>query len=222
MISRRHRRRLNRALHELRRPLQALTLLDGEDDGIPSHAPGPTTARRGLLELARSALAELDGEVNGGSTASLPREVSCRELVHASLERWRAAAEAAGGIKLYWDAGLATVVCDPVRMSQALDNLFANALEHGGPPLVATGAEVAGRLRITVANGAGEVPGAAGSNGSSNGAEAGSDSRRGHGVELVSAVAAEHRGRFALCQTGSGCVAVLELPLVDRGLVAAA
>ena len=40
MISRRHRRRLNRALHELRRPLQALTLLDGDDDG-PSGAPGP-------------------------------------------------------------------------------------------------------------------------------------------------------------------------------------
>lgn len=221
MISRRHRRRLNRALHELRRPLQALTLLDGEED-VPSGAPGPGTARRGLLELARSALAELDGEVNGSSIAPEPREVSCRELLHASLERWRAAAEANGGIKLYWDAGPAMVVCDPVRMSQALDNLFANALEHGGPPLVATGAEVAGRLRITVANGAGEGPGTAGSNGSSNGAEVPSDARRGHGVELVSAVAAEHRGRFALCKTGSGCVAVLELPLVDRGLVATA
>jgi signal transduction histidine kinase len=213
MISRRHRRRLNRALHELRRPLQALALLDG-DEGAPSEAPGPGSARRGLLELACSALAELDGEVNGGSIAPVPREVSCRELLHASLERWREAAEAAGGIKTYWDAGPAPVICDPVRMSQALDNLFANALEHGGPPLVATGASVAGRLRITIANG----PGAA----DSNGAEAGPDARRGHGIELVSRVAADHRGRFALCHTGSGCVAVLELPLVDRGLVAAA
>ncbi len=106
-------------------------------------------------------------------------------------------------------------------MSQALDNLFANALEHGGPPLVVTGARVAGRLRITVANGAGGGLNGAGRNGSENGVDA-RDPRRGHGIELVSAVAADHRGRFALCQTGSGCVAALELPLIDGGLVAAA
>ena len=219
MISPQHRRRLNRAMHELRRPLQALTLLDGERVSTEAHGPGP--ARRGLLELARSALAELDGEVNGSGAAPTPRQVSCRELLHATLERWRAAADASGGIKLYWDAGPAFVVCDPVRMSQALDNLLANALEHGGPPLVVTGARVAGRLRITVANGAGGGLDGAGRNGSENGVDA-RDPRRGHGIELVSAVAADHRGRFALCHTGSGCVAALELPLIDGGLVAAA
>ena len=194
MISPQHRRRLNRAMHELRRPLQALTLLDGERVSTEAHGPGP--ARRGLLELARSALAELDGEVNGSGAAPTPRQVSCRELLHASLERWRAAADAAGGIKLYWDAGPAFV------------NLLANALEHGGPPLVVTGARVAGRLRITVANGAGGGLNGAGRNGSENGVAA-PDPRRGHGIELVSAVAADHRGRFALCHTGSGCVAAL-------------
>lgn len=219
MISPQHRRRLNRAMHELRRPLQALALLD--DERIPSGAPGPGPARRGLLELASSALAELEGEVNGSGVTPRPRQVSCLELLHASLERWRVAADAAGGIKLYWDAGPAVVVCDPVRMSQALDNLLANALEHGGPPLVITGARVAGRLRITVANGAGAGERGAGGNGSANGADA-PDPRRGHGIELVSAVAADHRGRFALCHTGSGCVAALELPLIDGGIVAAA
>ena len=219
MISPQHRRRLNRAMHELRRPLQALALLDGERD--PSWATGPGPARRGLLELARSALAELDGEVNGSDAMPAPRQVSCRELLYASLERWRAAADAAGGIKLCWDAGPAIVLCDPVRMSQAFDNLLANALEHGGPPLVVSGARVAGRLRITVANGAGAGEGGGAENGSSNGFDA-QDPRRGHGIELVSAVAADHRGRFALCHTGSGCVAALELPLIDGGLVAAA
>ena len=207
-------------MHELRRPLQALALLDG-DDGVPGEAPGPGSARRGLLELARSALAELDGEVNGHPSAPLSREVSCRELLHASLERWRPAADAAGGIKLYWDAGLATISCEPVRMSQALDNLLANAIEHGGPPLVVTGTRVAGRLRITIANGV-DVTQAASANGSENGTASAPDPRRGHGIDLVSAVAAEHRGRFALAHTGSGCVAALELPLADGGLVAAA
>ena len=68
MISRAHRRRLNRALHELRRPLQALALMDaGEANGGSS--------RDGLMELARSALDAIDAELEwlclpGSSTLS--------------------------------------------------------------------------------------------------------------------------------------------------------
>ena len=43
-----------------------------------------------------------------------------------------------------------------------------------------------------------------------------------HGTEVVSEVASAHRGRFALCQTDSGCVAALELPLAEPGYVLAA
>ncbi len=205
MISRAHRRRLNRALHELRRPLQALALMDaGEANGGSS--------RDGLMELARSALDAIDAEVNGSGTASAPRDVGCRELVMAAIERWRPAASGAGGIKLYWDAGPAVVRCDPVRVSQALDNLIANAVEHGGPPLMVTGARVAGRVRITVANG-GEPPPPNGNGG---------DPRRGHGIEVVSEVARTYRGRFAFCRTGSGCVAALEFPLTSGDLARAA
>ena len=217
-------------MHELRRPLQALALLDGAEGGTGAaaevstsgRATDPGSARQGLLELARGALAELDGEVNGRTTAPELREVSCRELLHAALERWRVASQADGGIKLYWDAGRATVFGDPIRISQALDNLLANAIEHGGPPVVVTGARVAGRLRITVANGLGEGVSEVGANGSGSERPGDLDPRRGHGTELVSAVAADHRGRFALCHTGSGSVAALELPLTDGGLVAAA
>jgi signal transduction histidine kinase len=138
--------------------------------------------------------------------------VGCRELVVSAIERWRPAASGAGGIKLYWDAGPAIVRCDPIRVSQALDNLIANAVEHGGPPLMVTGARVAGRVRITVANG-GEAPGRNGNGG---------DPRRGHGIEVVSEVARTYRGRFALCRTGSGCVAALEFPLTRGDLARAA
>jgi hypothetical protein len=76
---------------------------------------------------------------------------------------------------------------------------------------VVTGARVAGRIRITIANGAGQK--------APSGAH---DPRRGHGTQVVSEVASAHRGRFALCQTGRGCVAALELPLAEPGYALAA
>jgi two-component system, OmpR family, sensor histidine kinase MtrB len=204
-----HKRALNRALHELRRPLQALVLME-ERSGQPVAAP-PAASRRGLLEVATGALRDLDGALNGDAPSRPSRRFSCREVVLACLERWRPIAAAAGGIRVYWDAGPAPIEGDAGRVAQALDNLVANALEHGGPPVVLTGARVAGRVRITVANGAGRGP-----------ARNGSDPRRGHGTGVVSEVASAHRGRFALCRTGGGCVAALELPLAEPGYALAA
>jgi signal transduction histidine kinase len=204
MISRGHRRRLNQALHELRRPLQALSLL--EDGGVPSPGSPPAARRRGLLELVSSALNDLDHAVNGGEPQRATRAFCCRELLLASLERWRPAAAGAGGFKLFWDAGPGLVEGDPVGMAQAFDNLIANALEHGGPPLVITGATVAGKLRVTVANGRTNADGPVSPL---------RDPRHGHGTAVVSEIASAHKGRFALCRTGGGCVAALELPLAD-------
>jgi len=204
-----HKRALNRALHELRRPLQALVLLE-DTSGSPVGVP-PAASRRGLLELAAGALRDLDGALNGGSVRPPERRFSCREVVMASLERWRPVAAGVGGIRVYWDAGPAPVQGDAARMAQALDNLIANALEHGGPPIVVTGARVAGRVRITIANGFGRAP-----------ARRNGDPRHGHGTEIVSGVARSHRGRFALCHTASGCVAALELPLAEPGYARAA
>jgi signal transduction histidine kinase len=205
---RRRRRELNRALHELRRPLQALTLL--EEAAGPGQSAGPVAARRGLIELLGLAAGDLDRAVNGGRPNPPVRSVSCHELVVASVERRRAETPDADAIRVFWDAGPAIIEADPTRIAQALDNLLANAIEHGSPPVVITGARVAGNLRITVANrGSDPVPGRR-------------DPRRGHGVPIVSEIAAAHGGRFALCQTGSGCVAALELPLADVGAARAA
>jgi signal transduction histidine kinase len=209
MITPGHKRTLNRALHELRRPLQALVLLE---DGSGRVAAAPAVAsRRGLLELATSALHDLDGALNGGVPARSQRRFSCRESLMACVERWRPQVTHSGAVRVYWDAGPAMVEGDPNRLSQALDNLLANALEHGGPPVVVTAAQVAGRVRITVANGIRPKP-----------TLDRSDPRRGHGTDVVAEVADAHGGRFALCETGAGCVAALELPLAEHGRAQAA
>jgi signal transduction histidine kinase len=200
---------LNRALHEVRRPLQLLAFAPGMPLAAAPSAP---------LGLAIAALAQLDSEINGGG-GQPARLISPHELVGGAVGRWRARAKVCGGsIALRWKAGGAPVLADPVRLSQALDNLIVNALEHGGPNVVIEAQASAGRLRISVAD-----DGRAARPAERLGAPAEvigrltGRRRNGHGLEIVRSVAATHRGRFALQRSERGSVAVLELPLAGAG-----
>jgi signal transduction histidine kinase len=212
----RRRERINRALHELRRPLQALVLA--------SPGPSPSSGRRhGQLDLALEALGDVDRAVNGGSPQRSLRIANAGELVEDAVGRWRTAAALAGRrIELRWHAGRSRVACEPAAIARALDNLIANALEHGCGPVRVEGLLRTGRLRLLVSDGL-RADGAVASGGAVAGprirAEAGrrwrGDPRRGHGLRVVAAVAAEHGGRFAACRHGAGTCAVIELPLAD-------
>jgi signal transduction histidine kinase len=189
----RRREGLNRAMHELRRPLQALVL-----------SPGPT--RGGSAQAARLALAalgDLDLQVNGGGRPFAPRPIVCRALVHHAVERWRGiAASSERSLVLNWRAGSAVVMADPGRLAQALDNLIENAIRHGGLRVRVEAWAFAGGVRISVADSGGGVRPRSG----------GGDPRHGHGLRIVSAVAAEHGGRFLLRSSPAGTLATLELP----------
>lgn len=202
--NRRRIRAVNRSLHELRRPLQALALSSGGRDFSGSE---------GFLTLAMSALGDLDRAVNGTvDTGQRQEAISCRDLIVAAVGRWRASqSESDLQLQLYWDAGEATVCVDPERMAQALDNLIANAIEHGEPPVAITGSVISDKVRITVSDRGPTVN--AGGNGANG--DRGGDPRHGHGLDLVSEVAAAHGGRFALSRSREGTVAALELPLRD-------
>ncbi len=204
---RRRLRELNRSLHELRRPLQALALSSGRD----------YQAADGFLDLAMSALGDLDQAVNGDSPQPPPaREVvSSHELALAAAGRWRAG-HPGTELQLYWDAGPAPILAAPEQISQALDNLIVNALEHGSPPLALTATTIAEKVRITISD-RGPRPSPNGSNGNGAGGD-----RRGHGLELVSEIAAAHGGRFAISSSRNGTVAALELPLAGPAAVAVA
>ena len=202
---RRARRRaaLNRALHELRRPLQALALAPAPTGGVPA----PDTA-----ELALAALEDLDHEINGSSRSPARRPVACRALVESAVERWRgAAAEACRSLELRWRAGAAVALVDPRRVAQALDNLIANGIEHGG-------------LRVT-RGGHCRPRAGCGSRSRTRRSEcpptARRDVRRGHGLQVVASVAAAHGGRFGVHHPAGAWVAVLELPLAPTPVPAA-
>lgn len=207
----RRRSALNRALHELRRPLQLLAIAQGSLAGSTSP-----------LGLALAAVARLDREVNGGG-AEGQRLVWCRELAAAAVARWRSRAGLAGGsIALRWRAGGAPLIADPALISQALDNLIVNALEHGGPNLVVEAREARGRLRLSVADDGRGGGGARAGSPADVIARLTGRSRHRHGLEVVHSVARMHQGRFALRRSEGGSVAVLDLPLAEPGGAAAA
>jgi signal transduction histidine kinase len=195
----RRRRALNRALHELRRPLQALVLASGGDRGPGSHT----------LRVALTALRDLDGEINRGERRLELRPVDCRAIVQPAVERWAGIAAATRRtLTLRWRAGSASVLADPDRVAQALDNLIDNALRHGGLRVYVDAEVCAAGVRITVSD--------TGGSGAPNRRRR--DGRHGHGLSIVARVAAEHGGRFRMLQSSAGAAAILELPLAPRAI----
>ena len=216
----RRRTAINRALHELRRPLQALAF------AIPAPASDPRPASS-ALQLAIRALGDLERTVNGAGAAgggSAPFELrrgpaSCWELCAAAAQRWQSRARLAEAtLTLDWRAGDAVVRCDRAAVSQALDNLLLNAIEHGGPRITLGGAVRRGRLLISVcdADRDGDGPRREGSPRHVLERLSGR-TRRGHGLAVVRAIAAEHGGRFVLYRGERGATAMLELPLPAEG-----
>ncbi|MBS1891009.1 MAG: hypothetical protein JST59_06940 [Actinobacteria bacterium] len=220
---RRRRTVLNERLHELRRPLQALALMAPPG----SRPPGED----GPVEMAAAALAALEREINREREAASSAVVALRPLLEAARRRWRAQAAMCGvGLTLRWDADEAAVEGSRLELAAALDNLIANALEHGGAQIELAAERVGDRICLAVVdsgNGAGRrarqreavLKGrdgrrrrdARGPFGRLSG-----KARHGHGLRLVRRTAARHGGTFALHEGECGTSAVLELPLASH------
>lgn len=204
----RRRAALNEALHELRRPLQALALASGPGRAAPD-------GFESSLRLAADALARLEREINGGDPVRAREPVRLRPLLVSAVGRWRGRAALTGGaLALRWRAGEAVVRGDPTALAQALDNLIVNAIEHGGPAIVVEALAREERLRIAIADSgsASRPTGRRETPVELLGRLAGG--RRGHGLAVVRRTAAAHDGRFVLRRSPRGSVALLELPLV--------
>jgi signal transduction histidine kinase len=209
----RRRSALNEALHELRRPLQALSLATGSGTGV-------SCSVESSIELAAAALERLDGEINGRSSRVAREAIAARPLVESAVERWKARANLVGdSLMLRWGAGGAMIDGERAGLSQALDNLIVNAIEHGGPSIVVEAQLRDGRLRVSVMD-SGRIMRPESRDGAPAEviARLSGRRRRGHGLAIVRRIVAEHEGRLVLHCSESGSVAVLELPLAVHGI----
>lgn len=202
----RRRAALNEAMHELRRPLQTLSL------ALPADS-----ARLGALEssllMAVAAVERLDREINGTAEAGTRGPVAVEPLLQAAVERWRGRVEREGRRLRLRNEGPPLLVCgDATELAFALDNLISNAIEHGHGMVTMEAREVEGHVSVAVVDEGSNSAGDEGS-GPSLRTRLSGRCRHGHGLRVVGRVARAHGGSFRLRRSSTGTEARLELPL---------
>jgi signal transduction histidine kinase len=203
------RRRLElvaQAAHELRGPTAAISFAVAS---LRREAGGLRRALRfeSELERMRAGLADLDAARLGRRPAPRERTVALEQVLRSAAAGWRPPAELAGRpVTVRWDAGHAWVRADRGRLSQALGNVMANALEHGSGPIEIRAVRKGGRaVRVEVRNATPGVPGGRRS-------KAG----RGRGLGIATRAVREAGGRLTLERDDDGTTAAVELPLVEE------
>jgi signal transduction histidine kinase len=199
-----------RVCHELRGPLTAARL--GLELGARSGEVSAGRLRAIELELGRATLALDDlATVPGSPRRRRPREaVDFQQLLSESVEAWQPSAIADGcRLQMHWTGGRAVVAGQRLRLAQAIGNLIANAIEHGGGAIEVHGRAGVASVRLEVIDGG---PGL-----SAPVPQLARQARRplglrGHGLAIASAVARAHGGRLASAPSHRGARLVLELP----------
>lgn len=208
----RRRALLNEAMHELRRPLQALALSLPEES---ANADGLHSS----LRMAAVAVDRLDREINGRPPLTMAGPTPARPLVEAAVRRWRDRASLVGRcLNVHWEAGAVAVRSGVDELNQAVDNLISNGLEHGCGEVRIEVRAVGRFLHLVVVNPVEVGTGARRRTGQGLRMRASGRSRHGHGLRVVRRLAADCGGSFRLRCLGDRFEARLELPLagVDR------
>lgn len=208
-----------RAVHEIAGPLNAA--------GLALHAARrerAAAARLGAIDLelrrAGRALEDLDAARAGRRARDRARAVDVGALLAQQALAWQALARARGATVRVAAASGAVVRGDGVRLAQAIGNLIANALEHGGERIELRAAVAGGRVRVEVRD---DGPGLPAPVTALMRRARGGRGRRGRGLAIAGDVARRHGGTLGSAPSAAGARLVLELPaLGDRGRAEAA
>lgn len=226
-----------RACHELRGPLTAARL--GLELGSRGDSLSAAQLRAIELELGRATLAlddlarapERPGLARAPGRPSMTRVagrpsmsrapgqpsitagapvVDLQGLTADSVEAWRPTARAAGvALVLRQEEEPVPATGDRLRLAQAVGNLIANAIEHGGEAVTVRALSRDGSARIEVADTGSGLP---------EPLEAiirrprRGRGQRGRGLAIVSSIAALHGGRLVDISGGEGTRLALVLP----------
>ena len=118
------------------------------------------------------------------------------------------------GIAQTWDGPPVSVWGDRLRLAQALGNLIANAIEHGGGPVAVSGVVGGNVVRIAVSDGGPGLPAPIAQ--LTRGARRGRGAH-GRGLAITAAIVETHGGRVVTAPAQRGARVVLELPLAPEG-----
>jgi signal transduction histidine kinase len=207
-----------RACHEVRGSLTTVRL----GLSLATRAGGLSAEQRAAIdtELGRATLALEDlGRARVRSphpTAPRLERVSLTRLLADAVTASQGRAAAAGGCLFGgWEEAETIVWGDRLRLAQALDNLIANAIDHGGGAVRVSGRRRAGRIQVVVDDDGPGLPAPIAVLARRPRAGRG---RRGRGLAIATAIAELHGGSLTAAPVGRGGRVVLELPATPRAL----
>jgi signal transduction histidine kinase len=209
--------RVASACHELRGALTAMRLALSRIEAPIGRGAWWENLEVLRAQHARALLATEDLEESRGLRPVETNScVDLEALVRRCVGSW-ATVHGRGRVVLDWRAGHSTHVRgDAGRLGRAIDNLIANAVEHGAGRVTVMGRLAPGSATVSVLDLGGGLKRSL-----TDLRPASWQSRRGHGLAIVRRAVEDHGGRMQLVRESCGTGVEIRLPLTPESPTAA-